>query len=155
MNNNPLLRHILAAGVVAGTLDILAAIVLLANMNAVGTLKFIASGVFGKAAFEGGAAMVALGVVFHYTIATAFAAAYFLAYPRLEWLRRNKWISGVLYGMIVWSVMNLVVVPFSQAPAAALTWPSALKNVGILIVCIGVPIAWMAELWYANTLAKS
>ena len=155
MKNNPLLRHILLAGLVAGTLDILAAIVLLANMNAAGTLKFIASGVFGKAAFDGGPAMVALGAVFHYTIAAAFAAAYFLAYPRLEWLRRNKWISGVLYGVIVWSVMNLVVVPLSQAPAATLTWLSALKNMGILIVCIGVPIAWLVERWYANTLTKS
>ncbi len=45
MKNNSLLRHILLAGLVAGTLDILAAIVLLANMNAAGTFKFIASSI--------------------------------------------------------------------------------------------------------------
>jgi hypothetical protein len=112
----PNLNIILRAGLLAGTLDILAAILILAKGNAVGTLKFIASGVFGKSAFSGGYDMVALGAFFHYFIATSFAAGYFLAWPRLAFLQKNLWLSGVLYGVFVWVVMNLLVVPMSQAP---------------------------------------
>lgn len=141
---------ILRAGLLAGTLDILAAILILAKGNAVGTLKFIASGVFGKAAFSGGNEMVASGAVFHYFIATSFAAGYFWAYPRLPFLQKNKWVSGVLYGAFVWAVMNLLVVPASNAPQSPFAWDSALKNAAILMVCIGLPVAWLADKFYTS-----
>ncbi len=150
MKQSRLFNIILRAGLLAGTLDILAAILILAKGNAVGTLKFIASGVFGKAAFSGGYDMVALGAVFHYFIATSFATGYFLVYPRLPFLQKNKWLSGVLYGVFVWAVMNLLVVPMSNAPQSPFAWDSALKNMAILVVCIGLPIAWLADKFYAS-----
>ena len=146
----PNFNIILRAGLLAGTLDILAAILILAKGNAVGTLKFIASGVFGKAAFAGGYNMVALGAVFHYLIATSFAAGYLFAYPHLAFLQKNKWLSGVLYGVFVWAVMNLLVVPMSGVPQSPFAWDSALKNMAILVVCIGLPIAWLADKFYAT-----
>lgn len=151
MSKPGLFNIILRAGLLAGTLDILAAILILAKGNAVGTLKFVAGGVFGKAAFSGGYDMVALGAVFHYFIATSFAAGYFLMYPRLAFLQKNKWLSGVLYGVFVWAVMNLLVVPLSNAPHGPLAWELALKNMAILVVCIGLPIAWLAERFYASS----
>lgn len=144
----PNFNIILRAGLLAGTLDILAAILILAKGNAVGTLKFIASGVFGKAAISGGADMVASGAVFHFFIATSFAGAYFLAYPRLPFLQKNKWVSGILYGVFVWAVMNLLVVPLSNAPQRPFAWDSALENMAILVMCIGLPIAWLADKFY-------
>lgn len=60
---------ILITGLIAGTIDILSAIFILAGGNAVGTFKYIASGAFGKTAFEGGNEMVAYGALFHYIIA--------------------------------------------------------------------------------------
>ncbi len=149
MSKPGLFNIILRAGLLAGTLDILAAILILAKGNAEGTLKFIASGVFGKSAFSGGYDMVVLGAAFHYFIATSFATGYFLAYPRLPVLQKNKWLSGVLYGVFVWAVMNLLVVPTSNAPQSPFAWDSALKNMAILIVCIGLPIAWLAERFYS------
>ncbi len=146
----PNLNIILRAGLLAGTLDILAAILILAKGNAEGTLKFIASGVFGNMAFSGGYDMVALGTVFHYFIATSFAAGYFLVYPRLPLLQKNKWASGVLFGLFVWAVMNLLAVPLSHAPQGPFAWDSALKNMAILVVCIGLPIAWLAERFYST-----
>jgi uncharacterized membrane protein YagU involved in acid resistance len=148
MSHPGLFNIILRAGLLAGTLDILAAILILAKGKAVATLKFVASGVFGKAAFSGGAGMVLSGAVFHYFIATSFAAGYFLAYPSLPFLQKNKWLSGILYGVIVWTVMNLLVVPLSNAPQSPFAWDSALKNMAILIVCIGLPIAWLADKFY-------
>ena len=150
MTKPGLLNIILRAGIMAGVLDIMAAIFLLAKGNALGTLKFIASGVFGKAAFEGGAGMVLLGAVFHFFIALGFATAYFLVYPRLPFLKKNKWINGIGLGLLVWSVMNLLVVPLSNAPQSPFAWGSALLNMAILIVCIGLPITFLADRFYAT-----
>ena len=145
MGNSNLLTSILFTGLLAGTLDILAAIFLLAGGNAVGTFKFIASGVFGKAAFEGGNDMVAWGVLFHFMIALSFTTAYFLMYPKLPFLKRNKWVNAVVYGCIVWAVMNLIVLPMSQVPQRPFNWEMALKNIAILVVCIGLPVAWLGD----------
>lgn len=150
MKPSGLLNIILRAGLLAGTLDILAAILILAKGKAVATLKFIASGVFGKAAFSGGAEMVAAGAFFHYFIATSFTAGYFLVYPGLPLLQKNKWMSGVFYGIFVWTLMNRVVVPLSHAPQSPFAWDSALKNMAILVVCIGLPIAWLADRFYSS-----
>ncbi len=140
-----LLKNILLAGLLAGLLDILAAI----KGNAVGTFKFIASGVFGEAAFAGGTDMVAWGIFFHFFIAISFAALYFLIYPKNALMRKNKWISGLLYGgLFVWAVMNLGVLPLTQAPQAAFNWSGVLTNMAILAVCIGWPIAWLADKYY-------
>ena len=150
MTKPGLLNIILRAGIMAGVLDIMAAIFLLAKGNALGTLKFIASGVFGKAAFEGGAGMVLLGAVFHFSIALIFAAGYFMAYPQFPFLRKNKWINGIGFGLLVWSIMNLLVLPLSRAPQSPFAWQSALLNMAILIVCIGMPVALLADRFYST-----
>ncbi len=146
----PLLKNILFAGLIAGTLDISAAILLLANGKAVGTLKYIASGVFGKDAFTGGNEMVAWGAFFHYLIAMSFAAFYFLIYPRLSFLRQNKWVNALIYGLFVWATMNLLVVPITHITQNSFNWVSALKNMAILVVCIGLPISLLADRFYKN-----
>ena len=73
------LKVIIIAGIIAGTLDIIAACVhyyiVSDGKNPDVVLKFIASGVFGpRQAFSGGFIMSVLGLVLHYAIATLFAA---------------------------------------------------------------------------------
>jgi hypothetical protein len=145
------LKTILLAGFTAGTLDITAAIVLLGNMKAVPILKYIASGVFGKDAFAGGTEMALLGLLFHYMIAFSFAIAYFLIFPYLPpLLKKHKILSGLLYGIVVWIVMNLVVVPMTQVPRGPITLESALLNMAILMVCIGLPISFIVHRYYSS-----
>ncbi|GAB3936720.1 DUF1440 domain-containing protein [Larkinella terrae] len=145
------LKTILLAGFTAGTLDIIAAIVLLGNRKAVPILKYIASGVFGKEAFAGGTEMAVLGLLFHYTIAFSFAIAYFLLFPSLPpLLKKHKLLSGLLYGILVWCVMNLVVVPMTNVSRGPIKLESALLNMGILMVCIGLPISLIVERYYAS-----
>lgn len=141
---------ILITGLIAGTLDILAAIFILAGGNAVGVFKYIASGAFGKTAFDGGNEMVVWGAVFHYFIAMFWTALYFALYPKLPFLKRNKWLNAVVYGIIVWSVMNLVILPFTQIASQTFTVSGILKNVVILIICIGLPAALSADRFYKN-----
>lgn len=114
-----MLKAILKTGLIAGTLDILAAIVILTKMNAVRVLQYIASGVFGKEAFSGGTATVIAGLIFHYIIAISFTNLYFFVFPYFPVLEKQKLVYGVLYGLFVWSVMNLVTVPLSNTKISA------------------------------------
>ncbi len=151
MNNTKLLRNILVTGLIAGTCDILAAIIILAGGNAVGVLKYIASGAFGKAALAGGNEMVAWGALFHYIIALSWTTIYFLLYPKLPFLRRNKWLSAPGYGIIVWCVMNLLVLPMTQITQRGFNWRGVLENMAILVVCIGLPITLSADRFYRKS----
>jgi hypothetical protein len=143
-----LLTNILLTGLIAGTLDILSAIIILAKGNALGTLKYIASGAFGKAATDGGYEMAALGLLFHYIIAMSWTAGYFLLYPKLPFLRWNKWFNAIAYGLIVQTGMRFVFVPLSQISQGPFNWSSFLENAVILMFAIGLPNALIAESYY-------
>ncbi|MBX3281724.1 MAG: hypothetical protein KF756_04525 [Acidobacteria bacterium] len=139
---------VLLTGLLAGTLDILAAIFLLAGGEAARVFRFIASGAFGKAAFDGGGGMIAWGLFFHYLIAMTWTVLYFLVYPRISLLRRNKWVSALVYGAVVWAVMNLLVVPQSQIGFRGVNILNWVENLAILIVCIALPISLSAAHFY-------
>ena len=145
-----MLKAILKTGFIAGTLDILAAIIILAKMNVTGVLQYIASGVFGKESFSGGTTMAITGLIFHYIIAFSFTTLYFIFFPYVPFLGKQKWASGVLYGVFVWSVMNLIIVPLSSTNNSPLTWSGASLNMAILIVCIGLPISFLASKYYSS-----
>jgi hypothetical protein len=68
-------------GLLTSTLDAVAAILSGHKMPAATIFKFIASGVFGKAAFAGGFGMVGAGIFFHYLIAFSVTAVLFVMYP--------------------------------------------------------------------------
>ena len=147
---------LLKAGLLVGTLDITAAFLYYffrTGKNPLRVLTYIASGVFGKAAFEGGNEMLLAGLVLHYIIATTFAFVFFWLFARMEGLRKANLLSGVVYGIFVWMIMNLVVVPLSKVSQQPIQWDTALINVVILIVCIGIPLSVMAKSNYKNRVA--
>lgn len=144
-----LLSAIAATGIAAGSLDILAAFAnayFQAGSGPQRVLQSVASGAFGKESFDGGWTTALAGLAFHYLIATWWTLVYFTAYQRLALLRKNVWISGVFYGIFVWICMNLIVIPLSQIGRFPIPFkPQMLIGVGILIVCIGIPIAFSAS----------
>ncbi len=136
------LHAILRAGLVAGVLDITAAIVVYAHVkHAVPLLQGIASGILGRDAFTGGLPTAALGVLCHFFIATSAAAVYYVASRRLPFLLRRVVISGAAYGMAVYFFMQLVVLPLSAIGPRPPTLKDALVGVAIQIPCIGLAIA--------------
>ena len=143
-------RAIIFAGLLVGTLDMLAAVtVYQANPGQI--FKFIASGAFGAGrAFGGGPIMVVWGIAFHYAIAFAWTIAFFLVYPWFPMLWRNKYITGSLYGIFIWSIMNLIVIPLSAIPANPFNLTSATIAASILIVAVGLPIAFLAHRYYSR-----
>jgi hypothetical protein len=140
---------VVAGGLIAGTLDIAFACVfwaVKASVPAQRILQSVAAGLLGTASFEGGAATAALGLALHYTIATAMAAAYYVAARRWAPLVERPWLCGAIYGLLLYGVMNLVVVPLSAAGAGSKDPLWMALGVAAHVVLIGVPIALCVRL---------
>jgi uncharacterized membrane protein YagU involved in acid resistance len=145
---------IFLSGLIAGTLDILAALtiydLILQKTTSIKILQSIASGIFKKEAYSGGSQMALYGLLLHYFIAFSFAWFYFTIYPYFSFLKKNALLSGVLYGIFVWIIMNLVVLPivFPSLPEKHFDFPLILSML-ILIFCIGIPIAFLTKKHYS------
>ncbi|MBA3674247.1 MAG: DUF1440 domain-containing protein [Chitinophagaceae bacterium] len=146
-------KTILLAGFVAGTLDLLGAIlvyaVILKKIAAEKLVRGIASGIFKTRAFSGGPEMVICGIAIHYVIAFAFTVFYFLIFPYIPFFRKQKIIGGLLYGIFIWVIMNMIVLPlvFPNRPPVTLT--SFLQGAPILMIMIGLPLSYFTNKYYA------
>jgi len=139
--------EIFKAGLVAGTLDILLAFVNAgwsSGVTPARVLRFIASGLTGAEAFSGGPVYVGLGLVLHFLIVFSWSALFFLLYPKFSRFIRSKILQAILYGLVIWGVMNFGVLPLSRVPGSGFHWGAALKGMGILIIAVGGPLAYFA-----------
>jgi len=110
-----MLNVIVAAGLVAGSVDIGAAS-LISMVSPLAVMRAIASGVMGKAAFHGGVPAALLGLALQWAMAMIIAAIYMLATAGMPALRR-RWIpTGIVAGVIIYFVMVYLVLPLSAAP---------------------------------------
>ena len=121
-----LLKVIAGAGLLVGTLDILDAIIFygLRGVSATRILQGIAFALIGRSAFAQGTRSAFLGLLLHFFIAATWAAIYLLASRRLP-------LSHV----------GLRPLP----PLVPL-----LNGVGALIVCIGLPLAFIARRYVSH-----
>jgi hypothetical protein len=130
---------ILAGGIVAGGLDLICAYVSYGS----NVPHAIAAGLLGRGAIHGGAGAYLLGIFLQFFIATIAAAIFYIASRRLYFLTEHFVICGLFYGIAVFLVMNLIVVPLS---ALHVRGPFMLAGLiqGLLIhmICIGLPIAF-------------
>lgn len=99
-------------GFVAGTIDIGAAC-LITGFAPTKILKIVAGGLLGRAAFDGDASIAALGMLLQWAMSLVIAAVFVLAARRLPSLLRHWVVAGLLYGVVVYFVMNDIVVPLS------------------------------------------
>ena len=148
-----LVQWILLTGLLAGTLDGLAAVI---NFTINGgkdpvvlIFRYIAGAVFGAKARTGGTPMVIWGIFFHYMIAMLFTIFFFLIYPKIRSFLPHPIITGLIYGALVWVIMNQVVVPLSNLPKKPVFHlKNAAIQMGILMLCIGLPISLMTKKYY-------
>jgi uncharacterized protein YacL len=106
----------LFGGVILGTLDISFAMSFWGigySVSPVRILQSVARGVLGNASFERGAASAVLGGLLHYFIAICMALVFYVAAGRLPGLVRRPLAWGAAYGLVLYLVMNLVVLPLS------------------------------------------
>ena len=81
----------------------------------------IAGGLLGREAFRGGVGTYVLGVFLHFFIAFSFAAFYYAASRRLDFLTEHPLVCGPFFGAAVEEVMNLAVLPLSALHARGFT----------------------------------
>ncbi|MDR0181816.1 hypothetical protein [Lysobacter arvi] len=108
---------VVIGGLVVALGDFLFATTLWFSWDAEGlrrVFQTIAVGVLGPASYEGGLASAVLGAVLHVLMATAFVAIYALVARRFPSLLARPVVLGVLYGVVLYVVMNFVVMPLSR-----------------------------------------
>ena len=144
MRRNPALFAILVGGGIAGTLDILYAIIFSSfrGVAAQTIMQSVASGLLGKGAYDGGAGAAALGLVLHFSMALLIAAIFWFASRRLSFMTRYAVASGFAYGVCVYVVMNFVVIPLSAFPTQMTFTPVRVAiNLVAHMILFGLPIA--------------
>jgi len=145
------LDAILYGGLTAGVLDGMAAVILTLYFGRSPKTMFqhIASGLIGRASFEGGWATVLLGVSLHFLIAFIWTAIYYGASLKLPVLIRRALTCGPIYGVVVYFAMQVIVLPLSairQSPFAfTANLQGMLRGIIVHIICVGTPIALMAR----------
>src|SRR5690349_14365991 len=103
---------VLLAGLFVGLLDITSAFInfyLNTHKSPVIVLRYIASALFGPKAYSGNESMAFMGLLMHFLIAISFTVFFFLIYPYLSELFKNKFLLAVVYGLFIWIVMNLLI----------------------------------------------
>ena len=134
-----LLRPILVGGTLAGTFDLTCAMITMG----VGNPRLIAGGLLGKQVVRGGIGTWIFGVLLHYFIAISAAVVYCNSSRKLEFLREHWFVSGLFYGIAIYLVMFLIVLPLC---AYHFTGPYHYRDLlqGILVhmLIIGLPISF-------------
>ena len=133
-------RAILYGTIVVGTIDAIDAFVffgLRSGSTPTRIFQSIAGGWVGRASYAGGARTVAIGATTHYLIAFGIVLTYFLLSRYARVLVRHPIVCGIVYGLLVYLVMNRVIIPLSAIGPGP--WPAlpVLAN-GLLIHAFGV-----------------
>ena len=82
-----------------------------------------------------------LGLLLHFVIAFSAATVFVELSRQIPFLVRVYWISGPLYGVAVFLVMSLVVVPLSARPRRPASSEAMIVQLVIHVLFVGLPIA--------------
>ena len=142
-----IVRPVLIATLVAGTLDIISAFVFagMAGWSPMAVLSYVASGPFGDGVTPT-TGWAAAGLLFHFAIMACMAAAYMAVARRVPTLLRYPIVSGLLYGLLLWGIMYWLVKPlrWPDAPLPHGLWAIANQLFSHCIL-VGLPIALIAR----------
>ena len=155
----PSVKHILRAALLVGTLDISAAFIQVYLQSGHSPFKpvlyFVASGLLGKTSPLSVGATMAAGLLIHYLIATTFTVIFFLLVAHRPFAREHRLLTGIAFGIFVWVVMNLLVLPLTNTRPFVFNLSKNALSMGILIVCIGIPLALLTNRRTATTPAMA
>lgn len=134
-------------GLLAGALDAADGVVAYGfqGLNPIQVLQYIASGALGAASFRGGLLTAGAGVVFHFFIAFAVAAAFYAACRLIPQLARHYIPSGLAYGAGVFLFMNYAVLPHTAVAPSPFSLPMFLNGLIGHAVFVGLTIALFAH----------
>ena len=142
---------ILYGGLTVGILDGLFALVfyaLILGAKPMRIFQTVAGGLLGRpTAHEGGTKTFLLGILLHFVVATCIAAVFYLLSRVFPILIRHAVVSGLMYGMTAYIVMNYVVVPLSaiRRSPGPIRLPIFLTEIIGHAFLVGLPIALLAR----------
>ncbi len=148
-----IVTNIIKAGLLAGTLDILFAFTyyyIKTQKNPLNVLNYVSKVALGESTFTSQGLQQANGLLVHFVIAFGWTILFFILYPRLQLLRINKFITAFVYGIFVWVMMNVVVLPLWNHKPFVFNRESSPINALILIVAIGLPLSYIAHRHYSK-----
>lgn len=155
MKKKGFFKTVLLTGLFVGTTDLVYAYISqwIQNGQFAGKmLNYIAAAAIGvEHAFPGNGgdnAVALLGLFFHYFIAFSFTLFFFWIFPRVRFLRYNKYLIGILYAVFVNLVFEQVILPFFRLPRFSFNVPRAYINWVIFGIIFGIPIAYNAYRYY-------
>jgi hypothetical protein len=145
VRSGSLLAPILIGGAIAGTFDEVCAFVTMGwNVP-----RVVAAGLVGTWAIKSTSVGVwAVGVVLHFVVAFGAATVYCVASRKLPFLKEHFIVCGMFFGIAIFLVMYLVVMPLC---AFHYMGPYTLRTLiqGILVhmLLIGLPIGMSLRWW--------
>lgn len=107
----------------------------------------IAAGLLGKAAFQGGSQTVILGAILHCVVAAGWTGVFFVAVRYWRGLGAllqrpaGALIAGMPYGVFVWLMMTLAIIPLSRTTPASVASTWFWISLAWHAVGVGLPIA--------------
>jgi hypothetical protein len=136
-------RVIFTAGLICGFLDGLSAIAIAAfsGVGAMRVFQGIASGLLGRASFQGGVVTALLGVLLHFVVATGAAAVYYFASRSLPVMIDQALVCGVVFGVFVHLFMTFVTIPLSVIGRRPFALQSFVIYLLVAMIVIGPSIA--------------
>ena len=139
---------IVYGGLIVGILDGLFAFIfygLILGVKPIRIFQSVASGLLGRAAFDGGVSTFIFGLLLHFVVATCIAAVYYAATLKLPILIHHPVASGLIYGLIAYLVMNYVVIPLSRIGLRPTTLRVFLPAFIAHAFLVGLPVALVAR----------
>jgi uncharacterized membrane protein YagU involved in acid resistance len=142
-----LLPPILFGGAVAGVLDEVSAFVTMGWQ----VPRVIAAGLVGTWAIRSTSPWVwLLGLLLHFVVAFGAATVYCLASRKLAFLNEHFLVCGMFFGIAVFLVMYLVVMPLCAFHyAGPYTVSALLQGIVVHMLLIGLPIG-MSLRWFGE-----
>jgi hypothetical protein len=135
---------IFLGGILAATIDIGAAS-LISGRSPAFIMQAISGGLLGKTTFSGGVATVILGAALQEIMGVLIAAIYVVLLKTVAGLLRRWVTSGLVYGVIVFFVMNYVVVPLSAWKLAPHFTPVKFAENMAAMLLFGLIIAFFSR----------
>jgi len=139
---------IVYGGLAVAILDLLFAFIFYGRILGVKNIRIfqsVAAGFLGKAAYEGGTRMFVFGLMIHFVVAAGIATVYYLASRKLNVLIRYAVLSGLIYGLLAYLVMNYVVIPLSAIGPRPFNLRVFLPAFIAHAVLVGLPVALIAK----------
>jgi len=149
---------VIKAGLIAGTLDILSAFLysyIKRGTTPETVLQYISGVAFGKTAFSSPVMASICGLLVHFAIAMSWTILFFILYRAFNLARLNKSdsyriVTGIVYGIFIWAMMSMVILPLWNNKPYIFNAESAWINALILIVAIGLPLSFIFNKYYTR-----